>query len=301
MCSGGVEDIPIIHTDSTHRQSMDDCRLAAEFFLVGCYDRAILLYSKALEKNRCDSRLWANRGTCFVRLRLFHQGIMDYSESIHLSPHCGELYYSRGVAYSGLKQFDLAIADYSTCLLLIPDYADALNNRGNAYRILKQYQLAQQDLDQAVRLQPQSQLYRQNQARINRAMMLTATNNNNNNNNLQKRLRLVELCGVVRAEECSLLDSCPSVPSPDSTLLPPSTKRVRFSPRLKTPLLFHSELYDDENPSLQTETQLTDGKTAKRQQTLITTTETAETADTAEQQNDPPITENGRESKNKQS
>lgn len=148
----------------------DLTRLGNACFATGQFDRAIALYTQALELNISDACLWSNRGTAYVRLALYKMGVRDYIQAIELFPQCGEFYYQRGVAYSALKQYDQAISDYSSCVKLLPKHANSYNNRGNAYRIMKNYSAALADLKQACKLEPTSTLYQKNLQRIEQAM-----------------------------------------------------------------------------------------------------------------------------------
>lgn len=99
-----------------------------------------------------------------------HQrAITLFSQAIELAPDYAIAYNDRGVALMSLGEYERAAADYAEAIALDPNYVLAYNNRGWAYYKLGNYKQALADLNQAIELDPDSV-----QAYYNRASVYEA-------------------------------------------------------------------------------------------------------------------------------
>ncbi|MCK4788916.1 MAG: tetratricopeptide repeat protein [Desulfobacteraceae bacterium] len=83
-------------------------------FLVGCRDKSVNRVNQERD-DYADAK--------------YDQAISDYTKAIEMNPHEAKLYYNRGVAYYGKRWFDQAISDYGKAIEIDPDCASAYNNR----------------------------------------------------------------------------------------------------------------------------------------------------------------------------
>lgn len=155
------------------------------------YDKAIVVYDRAIALNPKDADSYLRRGLAKQALYKYKAAIEDYTKAIELQPRNDKLYYRRGLArernhepngaikdfndalalnsdyeknptvyfYRGLAQFRLeryrlAIADYNRAVTLNPKDGEAYLNRGLAYAKLGQLTDAHQDINKAITLQP---------------------------------------------------------------------------------------------------------------------------------------------------
>ena len=115
------------------------------------------IQAKSSSENVQNRRLaeWVfQQGNFLLMLNQINMAIEAYSRAIELNPSNAKVYYNRGVAYSNTNMLDLAIEDYNTVLKLNPKYAKAYNNRGLAYYDKSQVDTAVKDYNYAIKLNP---------------------------------------------------------------------------------------------------------------------------------------------------
>nr|CBH39654.1 conserved hypothetical secreted protein, containing tetratricopeptide repeats [uncultured archaeon]CBH39780.1 conserved hypothetical secreted protein, containing tetratricopeptide repeats [uncultured archaeon] len=142
----------------------------------GNYDAALYLFNKAIALNPDNSRLYNDRGLCYVVLGDIDNAISDFSKAIELKSDFLEAYYNRGLAYFGggkwkraldNEEGNKAIADFTKVIELDPEYVEAYNNRGLVYseyihyyykpfdsEIIDKYNNALADFDKVLELDP---------------------------------------------------------------------------------------------------------------------------------------------------
>ena len=118
------------------------------------FDRAILVYSRAIELKPNNAEAYLNRGIAYEEKGEPDLAIKDFNTSIQFNPDNAETYYSRGVAYDMKSDVDYAFKDYTKAIQLNPDYANAYTNRGNAYNNKGRLNRAIEDLNKAIQLDP---------------------------------------------------------------------------------------------------------------------------------------------------
>lgn len=95
------------------------------FFLDQEYDKAIELYTKAIELNPSVAVYYGNRSIAYLRTECFGYALTDASKAIELDKNYVKGYYRRAAAYMALSKFKLALTDYRTVVKARPNDKDA--------------------------------------------------------------------------------------------------------------------------------------------------------------------------------
>ena len=115
-------------------------------------DNAIADFSKAIELHPQFSLVYYNRGIAYDKKENFGEAIVDYTWAITLKSDSPHAYYNRGLAYSNKGEFNKAITDYTKAITLKLDYADAYMNRGNIYQDRGEFDCAVRDFTKVIEL-----------------------------------------------------------------------------------------------------------------------------------------------------
>ncbi|MHC4260416.1 MAG: tetratricopeptide repeat protein [Planctomycetota bacterium] len=105
-------------------------------------------------KRRSEAMKWLNRGNDEFANGKKEKAIGLFSKAIELDANYASAYYNRGVAYGHLQEYERAIQDFNKALELNPNRPAAYNNRGLAYVLQKEYERAINDYHKAVELDP---------------------------------------------------------------------------------------------------------------------------------------------------
>lgn len=89
------------------------------------YDKAIELYTKAIELNPSIAVYYGNRSIAYLRTECFGYALTDASKAIELDRNYVKGYYRRAAAYMSLGKFKLALTDYRTVVKARPNDKDA--------------------------------------------------------------------------------------------------------------------------------------------------------------------------------
>ena len=116
------------------------------------YQKAIQLYSEAIELNPNFAEAYSNRGYAKYLLGEEENALQDYDKAIELNPNLSEAYNNRGNAKESLGDENGALEDFDKAIELNPDYANAYNNRGVVKRGLGDTTEAMIDFNKAIRL-----------------------------------------------------------------------------------------------------------------------------------------------------
>jgi tetratricopeptide (TPR) repeat protein len=122
------------------------------------YDRAIALFSEAIQLAPDYASAFNSRGLAYSKKGDNDRAISDYNEAIRLDPHNSLAFSNRGWAYAGKGENDRAISDYNEAIRLDPHNSLAFNNRGNAYSKKGDVDRAISDYNEAIRLDPNNSL-----------------------------------------------------------------------------------------------------------------------------------------------
>ena len=115
-------------------------------------DKAIEIYSRAIELNPNYAEAYSNRGIAYKEKGDYDRAIGDYTQAIGLESDYADAYYNRGNAYRDIGDIDRAIEDYNVAIELRPDYVEAYNNRAIAHSLQGNYGRTIEDSTTAIEL-----------------------------------------------------------------------------------------------------------------------------------------------------
>jgi len=98
---------------------------ANQFFTTGRFDKALDLYSSAIESNPNMSSYYGNRSFCNIKLECYGSALEDANKAIKLDKKYVKGYYRRASANMALGKFKLSIRDYEAVLKVRPSDKDA--------------------------------------------------------------------------------------------------------------------------------------------------------------------------------
>lgn len=73
------------------------------------YDTAIIHYSRAIELNSVDWRLWSNRSKCYSAKHWYPQALSDAERACLLNPNSYKVWYRQSIALRGLSKYKEAL------------------------------------------------------------------------------------------------------------------------------------------------------------------------------------------------
>lgn len=115
-------------------------------------DLAIEDYSKGIELNPRDTRLYINRANANADLKKHPAAVADYDRAIEINPKYGFAYAQRGNYLSGQGRVEAGLADLAKAIELDPAYPESYYNRAVIYLERKEYPRAISDLDKYIPL-----------------------------------------------------------------------------------------------------------------------------------------------------
>lgn len=118
------------------------------------YEKAIELFSAAIQVAPEIAVAYSNLGNVYSRLRQFDQALSSYQQAANLDPHDAETWSNAGIVFFELKRFEESIEFYDKALATEPNYAEALCNKGNALNELKRYEEAIACYEKALSINP---------------------------------------------------------------------------------------------------------------------------------------------------
>ena len=96
----------------------------------GAIDKAILLYTEALNLAPNDCNILSDRATAFLHKKDQLRAMADFDKAVSLDPLYAYRYASRAFAKQSFGDLDGAVADYQKAVDLDPEDAVAHNNLG---------------------------------------------------------------------------------------------------------------------------------------------------------------------------
>lgn len=127
---------------------------AQELATKGDLERAIALYTEALELNPQNAKIYYKRGNSYYEQRAYEKAIEDYTTAIKIESNYNDAYYNRALSYYELGNNIKAITDLTQTLRLNPNDAEAYYKRGLIYYKIGDYKNSIQDYSQSIRLNP---------------------------------------------------------------------------------------------------------------------------------------------------
>ncbi|XP_042884048.1 serine/threonine-protein phosphatase 5-like [Penaeus japonicus] len=110
---------------------------ANEYFKKQQYDKAIELYTEAIELNNTVAVYYGNRSFAYLRTECFGYALQDASKALELDKNYVKGYYRRASAYMSLGKFKLALKDYETVTKTRPNDRDAKVKYNECQKVVK--------------------------------------------------------------------------------------------------------------------------------------------------------------------
>lgn len=123
------------------------------YFLSKDYGNALKDFDKAIELDASKAMFYSNRASVKMGLNDVAAALKDLDEALKLNDADPLVYYTRGNAYSRLSKFDEALKDYDRAISLKPK-SPYYYGRGRIYLVLGKYDLAIKDNTDAIALDP---------------------------------------------------------------------------------------------------------------------------------------------------
>lgn len=118
-------------------------------------DKAMKLFTKAIELDPNHYDAYFSRSTCFLSLQMFDQAFEDATKCIELNPDRYEGFFCRARCLHKMGQPVKAIPDFYRAVELDPEYAEILTRRGHVLFELNCFDLALADFQKAAKLDPE--------------------------------------------------------------------------------------------------------------------------------------------------
>ncbi|XP_064083715.1 serine/threonine-protein phosphatase 5-like isoform X2 [Macrobrachium nipponense] len=110
---------------------------ANEYFKKQQYDKAIELYTSAIELNDSVAIYYGNRSFAYLKTECFGYALQDASKALELDKTYVKGYYRRASAYMSLGKFKLALKDYETVTKTRPNDRDAKVKYNECQKVVK--------------------------------------------------------------------------------------------------------------------------------------------------------------------
>ncbi|KAK8371904.1 hypothetical protein O3P69_013501 [Scylla paramamosain] len=110
---------------------------ANEYFKKQQYEKAIALYTQAIEIDGSNPILYGNRSFAHLRMESFGYALRDASKALELDRTYIKGYYRRASAYMSLGKFKLALKDYETVTKTRPGDKDARLKYQECQKVVK--------------------------------------------------------------------------------------------------------------------------------------------------------------------
>ncbi|KAK0182074.1 hypothetical protein PV327_000245 [Microctonus hyperodae] len=110
---------------------------ANEYFKNQNYEKAIELYTKAIELNPHVASYYGNRSFAYLKTECFGYALNDASKTIELDRNYVKGYYRRAASYMSLSKFKLALKDFETVTKARPNDNDAKIKYTECNKIVK--------------------------------------------------------------------------------------------------------------------------------------------------------------------
>jgi len=148
-------------------------------YLLKNYEKAINLFSKAIEKKPKKEKAYYQRGMAFARIGNILNAIQDFKKVFNMKPTGleKEVCYSLGKAYDELQQYDKSLNWYDKCVHYGPKFSNAYANRASVHcRFAEktssrdEFKLALADANRALKLNPKDPFAYYTRAIVNKAL-----------------------------------------------------------------------------------------------------------------------------------
>jgi len=136
MTEGDTDAKPVVIIDEAEADKLN--QQANKLFTSGKYDKALDVYTSAIENNPNIAKYFGNRSTCNIKLECYGSALQDANEAIRLDPKYVKGYYRRASANMALQKFKLSMRDYEAVLKACPNDKDAKKKFTECKKIVHQ-------------------------------------------------------------------------------------------------------------------------------------------------------------------
>ena len=137
------------------RKIVDDVEKGNSYFEKGDYEKAIMAYEKAIERNPEDAGAYKNLGITHTRRGDYERAITAYEIAIERNPEDAKAYFNLGYNYGERGDYEKAITAYEKAIELNPEDAEAYFNLGYNYGERGDYEKAIMAYEKAIELNPE--------------------------------------------------------------------------------------------------------------------------------------------------
>ncbi|KAI0550844.1 protein phosphatase 5 [Xylaria curta] len=102
------------------------------------WQKAIELYTKAIELNENEPTFYTNRAQAYIKSEAFGYSIADATKAIELNPKFVKAYFRRAVSYAAILKPKDAVKDFKKCVELDPNNKDAKLKLAECQKIVRQ-------------------------------------------------------------------------------------------------------------------------------------------------------------------
>ncbi|KAG8195712.1 hypothetical protein JTE90_002975 [Oedothorax gibbosus] len=124
-------------TDDSKKKAEEIKEKANEHFKKQEFDKAIDMYSQAIEHNPNVAVYYGNRSFAYLKTECFGYALTDASKAIELDESYVKGYYRRAAAYMSLGKFKQALKDFNAVTLARPNDRDAKTKFLECSKIVK--------------------------------------------------------------------------------------------------------------------------------------------------------------------
>ena len=110
---------------------------ANECFANGQFEKAIDLYSDAINLDPTDAVFYSNRSFAHLRMESYGYSLTDANKAIQLNPNFVKAYYRRASANFAMGKFKIALKDFETVAKAKPSDVDAQKRFKGSCDLLK--------------------------------------------------------------------------------------------------------------------------------------------------------------------
>jgi serine/threonine-protein phosphatase 5 len=125
-------------SEETARQAEAAKEQANVFFKAGNYERAVELYTKAIELNPQVVAYYGNRSIAYLRTECYGYALEDATKAIELDKSYVKGYYRRAASNMALGKLKLSLRDFETVVKARPRDKDAREKYLQCQKIVKQ-------------------------------------------------------------------------------------------------------------------------------------------------------------------
>lgn len=154
---------------AAHADLFSDCEQLRDF------DRAIKACTRFIAQAKTEPRAriaqaYSNRGFAFAEMGRFDRAILDYDRAIERNPKDDNVYNYRGVAHLRRGRHARALKDFNRAIRLEPKNFYAYENRARAYLLLNKLTEALRSVNKAIRLNPEQAFFYETRGLIHEAL-----------------------------------------------------------------------------------------------------------------------------------